>query len=250
MTTRVCVKKADCGAGSCWNNCTQTGVTRRGVNNSRVYPTNGGCRCNTVSASTPSCSPYFNYNVRYSENGDHAVPCIANQARTLGEAKHNVNTPRQVRGKCSLGCAEDPPVGSPCPGGSKFGTNPRDQATPPCADTSLGTVVYFTGSVIPKGALAGTIAAHDYVQIQDSDSCGMMECPGGTKDGDAIKYNTGLGKWTPFFNERELDTIQFQSEADANVVLGDGATTPLYLDRDYLANHLEEILGPARLARA
>lgn len=250
MTTKVCKSKVSGADNRCYNNCTQVGAPRKGINNSRIVPSGGGCRCNTVSASTPSCSPYFNYQVRYSESGDHAVPCIANQSRTLPEAKHNVSTPRQVRGKCGLGCPQDPPFEEPCPGGSKFCSGGPTLGNPPCADTSLGAVAYFAGSSVQKGALAGTIAAMDYVQIQSSDACGTMVCPGGTKDGNRITYNSGLGLWTPFFDDKDLDTLQFQSEEDANAVLGDGATDPLYLDRDYLASHLEEILGPARLAHA
>lgn len=239
-----------CSAGA----CNQSGKARRGVNNHPTVPSAGGCRCNSVSASTAPCSPYFNYNVRYSESADHDVPCIANQYRTLADAKHYATVQRQVRQKCSFGCPSDDPgdVRDPCnPKQSKFCTTPGLGQTP-CAETNLGTVVPFSGSMIHKTALAGTIGAHPFVQVQASDQCGMMFCPNGTRNGTKIAFNEGLGTWTPFFDEEDkgLKELQFQSQDDADVILGDGIEEPLFLDRDYLASHLIEILGPARLAKA
>jgi hypothetical protein len=106
--------------------------------------------------------------------------------------------------------------------------------------------------MVHKSAIFGTIAAHEYVQIQSSDQCGNEICPGGQKDGDKLIFNEGTGTWTPFFDEevRGLAELKFQAEEDAKVILGDGSADPLYLDRDYLAAHLLEILGAARLANA
>jgi len=233
---------------------------RAGVNNSTIT-SNGRCICDSYAPT--SKGPWFNYQVRYSENGQHAVPCIANQTRTVANAKHNVTTPRQVRGKCGFGCPSDAPGDPrlPCPPGTPLGSSFCNSTQPPglgspgsvsCADASYGAVVYFPGSTVQKGGLAGSISTLPFIQVQTSDLCGNQLCPGGQKDGDKLTYNSGLAGWTAFFDEdvKGIAELKFQSEEDSKVILGDGSDDPLYLDRDYLAAHLLEILGPARLAHA
>lgn len=224
-----------------YNQCV-SGAARKGINNAATTASNAKCKCcNTASASTPRDSPYFNFNVRYSENGEIGIPCIDNQTRTLPNARHSVSVPRQVRGKCSV-CPGFTPVGdprAPCDaGGSKFCDS--GLGLPPCDATTLGVVTPFEGSRIISTALAGTIAANDYTAIKSSDQCGQVTCPEGTQETTMRKFNRERGTW-------DFAVMQFQTQQDADAVLGDGFDEPLYLDRDFIAANLVAILGEARL---
>lgn len=204
-----------------------------------ITPTFLNCKCNTVSASTPARNPYFNNPIRYSENGLSGIPCIDNQTLSLPNSRHAAGAPRKNTRAVSASCICRPPpeeTRDPCLGST--GSSCAPSKVVPEMDTNLGSMIYFDGSSVKKGAMAGTIAAVNNVAILSSTVCG--DCPGDTMDGDLRQYNASKGTW-----DRVL--IQFQTTQDDTAVLGNGIAEPFYLDRDYIAAHLLEILGEARL---
>lgn len=206
-----------------------------------ITPTFLNCKCNTVSASTPARNPYFNNPIRYSENGLSGIPCIDNQTLSLPNARHVAGAPRKTTTTVNTACLCRPPLGGPGPRDPCLGSTGSSCAPAtvvPDGDTNLGSMIYFDGSSVKKGAMAGTIAAVNYVAILSSTVCG--DCPGDIMDGDLRQYNASKGTW-----DRVL--IQFQTTQDDTAVLGNGIAEPFYLDRDYIAAHLLEILGEARL---
>jgi hypothetical protein len=206
-----------------------------------ITPSFLNCKCNTVSASTPARNPYFNNPIRYSENGLSGIPCIDNQTLSLPNARHVAGARRKVVKSINQACIcrqDPPPPRDPCLGGTEQTSSCSGSNIVPDGDTNLGSIIYFEGSSVKKGAMAGTVAALNYVGILSSTECG--DCPGDTTDGDLRQYNATKGTW-----DRAL--IQFQTTQDDTAVLGNGIAEPFYLDRDYIAAHLLEILGEARL---
>lgn len=205
-----------------------------------VNPTFLNCKCNTVSASTPARNPYFNNPIRYSENGLHGIPCIDNQTRTLGNVRHAAGAPRKVAKTNPLSCPQTPPLDSrpPC-----TTSNSCTNTTLASSETNLGSMIYFDGSSVKKGALAGTLAAIDHVAILSATQCGEADCPGGTCDGELRRFNKETGTW-------DRVVIQFQTEQDDTAILGNGIDEPFHLDLEYLAQNLCSVIGKLRLESA